>query len=1109
MLKLVLGTSGHGKTEYLYDILYKKVSETNEDAYIVVPDQLSFTVEKNLLNRYGAKTSSKIKVWSFNKLSEEVFRLYGGIPEKPLTETGKFVMLKRAIKLVKDELKIYHKSNDNILKLMAAAIDEFKTNVISPEDLFEADRNLKGNLKDKLHDIALIYETYNALNHNKYIDESDVLTRAFYKLYENDFLENAVVAFDGFESFNKQKLKIIEIVMKKAEVCYISLNSDTASFIEGSLFEPISKTVSEIRRIAANESVKESVPVYFKEAKRFNNDELKHLESNLLRADYKQYLEKPDNITIFEAKNIYDELEYVAASIRNLVIDENYRYGDFAIVCKDPGKYYKILNPIFEKWEIPCYFQEPIRLDTRPIIRLITSSYKMASRGFRSEEILSLLKTGLTLFSTDEISEFENYLYLWKIDGNALKNDFFKHPKGFGYELSEEDEEKLSKLNLIRKSIVEPILKFKEKIKDVTAREIGEAIYELLLEFKTDVKIGESFTEYIELGMPDLAREGSLSWQKLMDILDEFTLSFENEILSAEDYFSVFKDVVSKAETRDIPMRMDTVTLSSSDVFKPDNVKVTFIIGAVQGEFPYIPSDSGLFTDSERNALIENSISMESRLEEKIKSEIFLSYASTVSPSDKLYVCYHLFAGDEETTPGRIVTDIKKIFPLIEVKKNEDISYFANTYNSSFAYYASLYNEESASKESLKKILCENKDFENKLLALDLAGNRDDFKIKDKELSDTMFSDSYFSASQVESYHKCAFSYFCRYGLNLKEKRSAEIDNLEYGTIMHFLFESILKSDYVEYIDNREKLITDVNRLIDEYSLEKMGGMKNLSGKDKYRFKRLTSAAISMIERFIEELSISQFEPKYFELYLSDYSDFPPLKIKNDKGKIIKVGGIADRIDVYNTPSGKYIRVVDYKTGTKEFKYSDVLFGLNLQMLIYLAALSEKGQVIPSGILYLPSSLPEISGDKNASESFAKKEKEKKLAASGIVLDDIEIVNAMEEGAAGRFLPTGIKDNGSYTKPQSVINEKGFELLFSHIKNLIKTMSEHLIEGDIPAIPLMVNNNSCTYCPYGSICGNMKDDRLINKIKLTKEDVLNEIEKIGGADDANVDRCPK
>ena len=1107
MLQLVLGTSGHGKTEYLINKIETRLKEKDDFVYIIVPDQLSFSLEKSFLNRFGAKLASKIKVWSFTRFSEEVFRIYGGIKEKPLSETGKYAVLSKAIKIAKDNLKVYHKASDTLLKLMLEAIVEFKENLISPSDLFEKSKEMTGNLKDKINDIALIYEIYNALIKDKYLDESDVLTRACDILEDKDFLEGSYVFFDGFESFNRQKLKIIAYAMKKAEICYVSLASDSAALNEESVFEPISRTVLNIKRIAAEENVKENVPVFFKDAVRFENDELKHLEKYLFRTDIEPYNKEVNNIEIFEALNVYDEIEYIAAKIRNLVIDENYRYGDFSIVCKDPGKYYSILSPTFEKWNIPCYYQEPVKLNSRPIIRLIEASYRIVKYGFRTEDILSLLKTGLTEFNSDDISMLENYLYLWKIEGKAWKSDFFKHPKGFGYDLLEEDAEKLLKLNEIRRTIILPLIRFGDKYSEGKASDIGAGIYELLLNLKVDKNISETFNEYIKLGMPDLAKDGSLSWQKLMDILDEFANSFGDEVISLQEYFSVFKDVVAKAESRDIPMRMDTVTFTSIDVYKPQEVKVCFVLGAVQGELPFIPSDNGLFTDNERNKLISCELNMESRLEDRIKSERFLTYAAAVSSCQKLIVTYHLFLGEEDTVPGRLVSEIKKIFPLLKVKKEEKLNFYTTTYNSLFAFYASMYKKDSSERESLKKLLIENPDYKKKTESLDLISRNKAFEIKDKYLSERMFSDTYFSASQVESYHKCAFSYFCKYGLNVKEKRTAEIDNLEYGTIMHYLFEAILKSDYNVYIENREKLLDDVNELIEKYKLTKMGGSDTLSGKDKYRFSRLSKAAVSMIERFIEELSISKFEPKYFELYLSDYSDFPPLRIKTERNKYITVGGIADRVDVYETEKGKYVRIIDYKTGTKEFKYSDVLFGLNLQMLIYLAAMSEKGKVIPSGILYLPSSVPEISGEKNINEEIIKKEKDKKLASSGVVLDNAEIINAMEMGAAGRFLPTGIKDNGNYTKPQSVINEQGFEILFEHTKNLIKTMADNLIGGDIPASPLMVNNNSCAYCPYGSVCGNMKDERSVNKLKLTKEDVLKEIEKqMGkGENDAEMD----
>ena len=78
------------------------------------------------------------------------------------------------------------------------------------------------------------------------------------------------------------------------------------------------------------------------------------------------------------------------------------------------------------------------------------------------------------------------------------------------------------------------------------------------------------------------------------------------------------------------------------------------------------------------------------------------------------------------------------------------------------------------------------------------------------------------------------------------------------------------------------------------------------------------------------------------------------MRIDTGKG-IVTVGGTIDRVDVYLGSDGcRYVRVIDYKTGHKSFRLPDVLLGLNMQMLVYLAALVESGRELPAGVLYMP-----------------------------------------------------------------------------------------------------------------------------------------------------------
>ena len=81
---------------------------------------------------------------------------------------------------------------------------------------------------------------------------------------------------------------------------------------------------------------------------------------------------------------------------------------------------------------------------------------------------------------------------------------------------------------------------------------------------------------------------------------------------------------------------------------------------------------------------------------------------------------------------------------------------------------------------------------------------------------------------------------------------------------------------------------------------------------------------------------------------------------------LILLRGSIDRVDLYHGTDGDYLRVIDYKSGTKEFKFEEVSYGLNMQMLIYLyAACGDEGHRFgtpqPACVLYLPSLLEAVN----------------------------------------------------------------------------------------------------------------------------------------------------
>lgn len=1101
MFRLILGKSGYGKTEYVRRFLCD-LAEKEEKLILVVPDQFTFESERAILRMAGEKLGSRIRVYSFRRLADEVMQIYGGGACDRIDDGGKILMMNLAVEACSDNLNVYLGSKDKITSMMLQTVSEFKAACVTPEMVLEKSRMSPGGLGDKLYEIGLIYSAYESLIKGSYTDPSDVITIAAEKLRESDYFKDAVVVFDSFESFNRQKREIIEAAMCRAKDVYVSLCTDSVHLVESSVFVPVSKTAMHLKALAAENNIEMQSPKILSEPKRFKNFELEHLEKNLFMPNIVPYEEEPEYINIYESRSVYGELEYAAATIRKLVMEEGLHYGDFSVICRNPHKYSSSLMNIFEKWNVPIYYSQSEKVDSSPIIRLVLSMFSIAVSGFRTEEILNMLKTGLYPVTNEEISKLENYVYLWKIDGRAWKSSFSKHPDGFGGEFDEKAKETLKEINDIRSRIVDPIIRFAERSVNTNGGEISKNIYLFLEETGVPERISENSEFFRKWGQGDRADDLIRVWKKLMDVLDQFNLALGSKEISMEKYYHYMRNVLAVESTRDIPMHLDSVLFGSADAVMQASPKVTFIMGAVQGEFPYIPSQSGLLTDGDRSRLRDMELPLENNMMDITLLEKFNAYKAAVGASERLYVSYHLSYGSEDLSPSELVEGIKQIFPLLKVKKNLPDEYFISTNESAFSAFAKHYAEDDVLKVSLDKYFAGcAEDYSGRIQALKRAADNRDFKLYDSRISSEMFSSKYISASQIETYHQCRFEYFCKYGLNARERKPAEINVMEYGTLMHYIFENIISSDFMKYKDVPEQLPDDIRVLIRRYADENMGGFDNLSPRDLYRFKRMTETAETLILHMVDEFSESSFRPKYFELKLSDDGEFPPLKIMTPSGAVVKVGGVIDRVDIYDSPEGKYVRIVDYKTGKKEFKLFDVLYGLNLQMLIYLAALKESGKFIPAGILYMPSSMPVVSADRNNTQDDIKKEKLKKMKMNGMVLNDAEIIHAMEASAQGKYIPVSISDKGRMKGEENALTSQEMDKVFTFIKKLVSTMADELIHGNIQAQPQMLNRNSCAWCPYGPVCLAQKDDSFVCSDRARKELVL-EMMTEGDEDDA-------
>lgn len=1098
MLQFVLGRAGSGKTQHLRELLAEqsKTVQGGKRLVMLVPEQYSFETEKAMLALCGQKRANRIEVYSFTRLADAVFRVEGGAAGRRLSDGGRRVLMSCALSACEDQLEVYQNAvkSGRLTDLMLTAVNEMKLCGITPQQLFETARELHGKgLAQKLSEIALLYETYDALVAASYLDSRDDLTRLALTLQESEFFRNATVAVDSFDGFTAQELAVLTQIMRKAESVTVSLCTDGVNPTDQSgLFALVNRTRSRVVRAAAEQNVLIKPDVLLTGAPRFRNENLKLVEEQLFCADEPESSDNCEGITLFEARDTYEEAEYTAAQLQRLVREKQLRYRDFSIICRSPENYYLSLATALKKRNIPCFVSQPIQVDAEPVARFVLSAFAVVQGGFQTDDLLELLKTGVSGFTAEEISELENYAYLWRINGAQWREDWVRHPRGFGQEETEDDRAELAHLNDLRRRAILPLSHFAENTKDHTGQEISEAVFALLTEYSMEETLPRYCADLERAGDSALAARQVRVWELLMELLDQFYTILGDRKVTRDRYYFLLREVLAAEDISEIPQTVDEVLFGTPEQVRQSSPKVVFLLGASQGGFPLTPRSSGVFSDTERKELLEHDLPLGDDLEHKAIEERFLAYSVACAASEELYVSWARTTGGEDKEPGEIVTALKSIFPTLSVQKNLDDAFFCGTREAAFSRMAARFTENTPEAAALRELFADCEEYTGRIAALERAVGQKPAKIEDKDLAAAVFGERLFlSPTQIETYHSCPFQYFCRYGLNAKERRPAEVDVMQYGTLMHYLFEQVFGTERTESDWEEEKLLSDVQKMIADYAKENMGGLSMLSKREQYRLERLAQSAVKLLRHVREELAQSKFTPEHFELHLGDDPQLPPLKIPDGVGGVVTVGGTIDRADIYVDSDGReFVRVIDYKTGRKQFNLADVLYGLNMQMLVYLAALVENGRRYPAGILYVPAAEPSVTADRGTDDTKLRREADRQMRMNGLILSDDEIIRAMEAGAGGKYIPASFKKDGTLGRGSSVLDPEDYRQVLEHSKRLIATMGRKLKEGIVAAKPTMVNRNACKFCPYRAVCGKEFDDRDVVMDKSTYDEVL-------------------
>ena len=1109
MLHLLKGRAGSGKTARMREIISQMAETGNSRPLLLVPEQFSFETERIMLELLGPKNLKNIHIFSFPRMAFSELQKNGKTNLKTADNGIKAAIMSEALMQLDGRLDIFSnvRHNSTALSPLVDFCKELKYCCIDSDSLAEKLENSTNSfLKNKLTELDLIRNSYEALLTQSYFDDSDAVSVFTNLATQSGFFKNKTMFLDGFRDFSKQELECLKLAFSQCDDVYITICVDEKVKKFSSLYY-MKEFENRLRTIASktNTSVDE---VYCQQKENAFSADISKLEKSLFGTEKLEKTEYNGDVVVAKCSDSENEAVFVANTIKKLLKSGEYRCRDIAVIERTNGTYKKTVIDALKRLSIPVFDDSRQPLATETLFINICSALECISKGITTQTLMSYLKTGLAGLSVSEISKLEKFALIWDLKASGWQKDFTMHPDGFGEELDEKAQKRLDELNSIRKKAVLPLLKLKKDCEDADGKAIAAAVYDFIINSKIKDNLLKLTLELDDGGFSVEANRQEYSGNVLMHILDTMALITDGKFYSLKRWYELFMILVSSGDIGEIPQGLDQVIVGSADRIRLEKTKVVFLVGVNKDEFPLVNVGSGILTDADRVLLTNLGIEVRPPFEDTVDEERFIAYCAITAASEKLYMTYKCNDGEGGALfKSEIITTVEKLFNNFNVLVTSElpVTYFIESEESAFSAFSKNYLYNNEIKSTLKAYFENKKEYEGKIDALEILRGNEPFGFKESENSKKLFGeDVYISASKVESFYNCPFAYFMRYGLGAEPLKEATLDPAQSGTIIHLVMEEILKKyPQATFVDTPDdELRNAVSSVLKTYLEEKMGGVEEKSERFMKLFYRLVDISMSVIERLKVEFGVGEFAPCDFELRIGG-SDIPAYELPLEEGKV-RVTGSIDRVDLMEKDGIKYIRVVDYKTGQKEFKLSELFDGLNIQMVLYLMALEKNGKnyygdIIPSGVLYLPSriGLKNYLGERNPDNVTIENQKRKSGKLSGMILDSPVVFNGMGVDTYPDYFPASFNAKGGakgnyYSLPQ-------FHSLSCLIDDKIISMGNALHKGEIPAIPLGESDKKdgkmCEYCSYRSVCAR-EGGQPFNKIsKLTH---LKALERLDG-----------
>lgn len=1040
-------------TREIRELFYKKITDNvsrGRQSYLLVPEQQVLAYEDESVRALPPSAPLAFSVTSFSLLSDIAQRRYGGLSYKMLSKPIKMLFMWRAIRETKPYLSVYGRmGTEGLTPAMIGCIDELKASGISPDDLADARNFLSDSpaFAGKIGDISLIYSAYKALCGSKYSDSNDSLAKLNAILKREDIFSGCEFFIDSFTDFTPIQFSILERLIRRADVS-LAFPTDvtSASTLQ---FEDIRETYQMLKRVASEYGI--PIEIFRKEAD-INCSSLKYIQDNIWRIDALPYAgnDREGAVEIYSCPDRGQEIALCINLIKRAVYN-GCSYGDIAVISRNPQSYEKMLAAAATEAGIPLFTSDRTPLSDRVFVTYITSLLRIICNGWRREDVTAHLKCGLCRADADDVHRFELYATRWSLSGKKqLCEEPFTAPyRGFDYK-SESDCGYIESANKIRNEVLLPILGLEERVTKLnTAPEILKAVFEFLEDAGARDELIRLADELSKAGEPREADQTARIYNTTVRLFDDVSFSLGNDVpIDAGDVCSLLELLFASADIGSIPTRQNEVVLADASFYRSFGHRQVILLGCNDGAFPRSAKSSGILSHSEKERLRSEGLPFSSDACKSASREYLFFWRSISMARERLMLTFTERSGSDGTgQPSPAIAKICYLDKRVKVRRLEDIiPEILYDAKSLLPFIASKYPQSTLYRYLLSIV---NSVSHGERLVYGGGSLSYTHSLPKKEVDACIGEPFYTSPTTLEKYNRCAFMYFCDKILMLDGGEHHRFNSRLSGNLVHRALE-----DYLNAVaDNGGSAAgIDADAICENAAREYYDEICPAHLRDNERirvaFERTAINAAILASYVAADLGRTAFTPMAYEYNTAETGG---LTVDADKRTVIN--GRIDRLDKAEVGDDSYLRIIDYKSGSKEFSYDNLENGTDLQLPLYLRTVTGNGDSRPGGFLYLSSATPKLTLD-NPSELEDK--------------DKIDALLSSRIGASGILNSLFVQKKSAKL---AAYTDEELDKLMDATETVIKSTVNRIARGDFDAYPTCINKKyPCEYCRYAAIC---------------------------------------